>query len=230
MAPVGRWQKGKDLSWYAKNDKSAAATAAAEARKEEIRRIKQAESDALSKALGYEPVDRDNNANNTPIGYKEVEKAIKETAEGDDETGAKGVGFGGFLGTGGLAEAGRDVLSGTNSGDVESHRLKRQQELESRQRREKRERSRNRDRSRERRRRRHTHDDRRLHHQHYSRESGRHRSRSRSKDRNRHRRHRSRSYEDSRDARYHRGRRERSYSPDPRRRQTSRDRDRDYRR
>ncbi|KAF6223301.1 hypothetical protein HO133_000143 [Letharia lupina] len=90
MAPVGRWQKNKDLNWYAKGDTSAAALSAAEARKEEIRRIKEAEESALSEALGYGPTIR-SNANETPIGRKEVEKAIKETAEGDDEEGAKGV-------------------------------------------------------------------------------------------------------------------------------------------
>ncbi|KAL6719682.1 hypothetical protein ACLMJK_001603 [Lecanora helva] len=113
MAPVGRWQRNKDLSWYAKSDTSSAATAAAEARKEEIKRIKQAESDALSKALGYEPVNRDSdNANNVPVQRKEVEKAIRETAEGDDGDVVKGVGFGGFAGTSGPAEEGREVLGG----------------------------------------------------------------------------------------------------------------------
>ncbi|KAL8811708.1 MAG: hypothetical protein Q9223_007476, partial [Gallowayella weberi] len=52
MAPVGRWQRNKDLSWYAKGDESKAATDAANARAEEIRRIKEAEQDALSEALG----------------------------------------------------------------------------------------------------------------------------------------------------------------------------------
>ncbi|KAM0793848.1 kinase phosphorylation domain-containing protein, partial [Usnea florida] len=49
MAPVGRWQKNKDLNWYAKGDTSPSAlSAAAAARKEEIRRIKEAEESALS--------------------------------------------------------------------------------------------------------------------------------------------------------------------------------------
>ncbi|KAL8857869.1 MAG: hypothetical protein Q9178_005626 [Gyalolechia marmorata] len=95
MAPVGRWQKNKDLSWYAKGDDSQAATDAAKARAEEIRRIKEAEQDALSEALGYpvQPRLRDNQL----AGQKEVEKALKETAEGDEE-GGKGVGFGNYLG------------------------------------------------------------------------------------------------------------------------------------
>ncbi|KAL8945498.1 MAG: hypothetical protein Q9222_007950, partial [Ikaeria aurantiellina] len=86
MAPVGRWQKNKDLSWYAKGD---TATDAATARAEEIRRIKEAEQDALSEALGFpvQPRLRDSQL----AGQKEVEKALKETAEGDeDEEGGKG--------------------------------------------------------------------------------------------------------------------------------------------
>ena len=53
---VGRWQKNKDLSWYAKGDDSQEAQDAAQARAEEIRRIKEAEQEALSAALGF-PVD-----------------------------------------------------------------------------------------------------------------------------------------------------------------------------
>lgn len=96
MAAVGRWQKNKDLSWYAKGDDSQAATDAANARAEEIRRIKEAEQDALSEALGFpvQPRLRDSQL----AGQKEVEKALKETTEGDDE-GGKGVGFGNYLGT-----------------------------------------------------------------------------------------------------------------------------------
>ncbi|KAI0405311.1 kinase phosphorylation protein-domain-containing protein [Xylaria palmicola] len=57
-APVGRWQKGRDLSWYAKaNDVDAPANEtteekAARERKEELKKIKEAEEDALARALG----------------------------------------------------------------------------------------------------------------------------------------------------------------------------------
>src|SRR5277367_4807464 len=71
MAPVGRWQKNRDLNWYAKADSDnvlnkdgqseTAEEKRARERKEEIRRIKEAEEDALAKALGLPVVDRGTN-------------------------------------------------------------------------------------------------------------------------------------------------------------------------
>ena len=225
MAPVGRWQKNKDLSWYAKNDKSPAATAAAEARKEEIKKIKQAESDALSKALGYEPVDRsDDNANNTPLRQREVEKAIKETAEGDEDEDTKGVGFGGFVGAGIPAEEGRDVLGGIGL-EKDRHEPLSSRNKDGEHRRDRKERSR------ERRHRRHNDEDHRAHRRHRSRDRQRRRSRSRSRDRYHYRNERLRSYERTRDDRSHRRPRERSHSPQTLgRRDYSRDRHYGHRR
>ncbi|KAL6879244.1 kinase phosphorylation domain-containing protein [Trichoderma novae-zelandiae] len=60
-APVGRWAKGRDLNWYAKSDATPAdSTETDEERrdrehKEELRRIKEAEEDAMAKALGLPP-------------------------------------------------------------------------------------------------------------------------------------------------------------------------------
>ncbi|KOS19412.1 Multiple myeloma tumor-associated protein 2 -like protein [Escovopsis weberi] len=65
-APVGRWAKGRDLNWYAKADAAPAdAGSAAETdderqareRREELRKIKEAEEDAIARALGL-PVKR----------------------------------------------------------------------------------------------------------------------------------------------------------------------------
>ncbi|KAI5578236.1 hypothetical protein BDE02_08G015200 [Populus trichocarpa] len=52
-APVGRWQKGKDLHWYARDKKSGSSNA--DALKEEMQRIKEDEEQAMREALGLAP-------------------------------------------------------------------------------------------------------------------------------------------------------------------------------
>lgn len=110
MAPVGRWQKGRDLSWYAKSgadsegDEDSAARAARE-RKEEIQRVKEAEEDALARALGL-PVAPRNNPNMEELGaQREVGKVLKEAAEDNDTTGSRGVGYGRAAGMTGSKES-----------------------------------------------------------------------------------------------------------------------------
>jgi hypothetical protein len=110
MAPVGRWQKNRDLTWYAKSDSGPADGKAetaeeksARERRDEIRRIKEAEEDALARALGLPVVDRSANgvgtgANRIDVG--EMKRVIKETEVGDDEIEevGRGRGFGDFVG------------------------------------------------------------------------------------------------------------------------------------
>ncbi|GJN89016.1 hypothetical protein Rhopal_001987-T1 [Rhodotorula paludigena] len=55
-APVGRWQQGKDLTWY--NKDRGDAEEVERQRREELKRIKEAEEDALSQALGFAPTPR----------------------------------------------------------------------------------------------------------------------------------------------------------------------------
>ncbi|KAF1926607.1 uncharacterized protein M421DRAFT_6879 [Didymella exigua CBS 183.55] len=87
MAPVGRWQQNKDLSWYAKGDTESKEAEAARI-KEEKRKLKEAEEDAMLAAMGL-PVPERNNANLTPLGGRaheaEVKEAIEEKAKDGDE-------------------------------------------------------------------------------------------------------------------------------------------------
>ncbi|KAL8280563.1 hypothetical protein RQP46_006886 [Phenoliferia psychrophenolica] len=53
LAPVGRWQKHKDITWYNKEGKTDD-----EARAAEMKQIKEAEEDALAVALGFTPTPR----------------------------------------------------------------------------------------------------------------------------------------------------------------------------
>ena len=192
------------MSWYAKGDDSEAAQDAARARAEEIKRIKEAEQDALSAALGFavEPRIRDSQI----AGTKEIEKAIKETGGDDENEGGKGVGFGGYTGANKPEEDSCEILLGYEGekGGLEGGAAKKAR---------KRGTSRERDRERRRRRREGEH-----HRSHRRRHS-------RSMERDTRRRSRSRSYERRRsDGHPSRRHRERSYSPDPRRRDTYRDR------
>jgi hypothetical protein len=185
MAPVGRWQKNKDLSWYAKgDDKNASEGETAEEkkvreRKEEIKRIKEAEEDALARALGLPVKDRSQSggnasgANNIEVG--EMKRLIKETEEGDDEIEEVGrnKGFGEFVGK--VEDS--DRMEGSNEAPVAGGLLGRDGD-------EKRRRRDDRSRSRERRHRHHHRRDRSREHRH--RDGG---------DRHRERRHRSRSPE-----------------------------------
>jgi hypothetical protein len=100
MAPVGRWQKDRDLQWYAKANQDGSKSPIDQEtteRREEIHRIKEAEREAMAQALGLPAAPRSTNPNLTVLGNKEVQKAIQETTA-DDEEGGGGVGFGSYGG------------------------------------------------------------------------------------------------------------------------------------
>lgn len=98
-APVGRWQKGRDLTWYAKNEDGSAGPSdeteeerAARLRQEELKRVKEAEEDAMARALGLPPPVR----NQTGANAVELDKprigpqtGPNEDADADADADAK---------------------------------------------------------------------------------------------------------------------------------------------
>uniref|UniRef100_L7LTA4 Putative kinase phosphorylation protein n=1 Tax=Rhipicephalus pulchellus TaxID=72859 RepID=L7LTA4_RHIPC len=69
-APVGRWQKGKDLTWYAKEKQQAASTS----RQNEVAAAKKAEEEAMLAALGFATPAK---PTHQPLSKAEVTEALR---------------------------------------------------------------------------------------------------------------------------------------------------------
>ena len=80
-APVGRWQKNKDIHWYTRDVESSDASRADREKKEEIRRLKEAEEDALDLALGLPPKQRDGDGDDERSGANAIPVKGAEAAE-----------------------------------------------------------------------------------------------------------------------------------------------------
>jgi len=93
-APVGRWQKGKDLTWYARAAPTIAqdeTTRVREERAAEIAKIRQAEEEALAEALGFK-VDR--TAQGGGVTQEELARALKEEGPNPQADQVEGLGYG----------------------------------------------------------------------------------------------------------------------------------------
>ncbi|KQJ99365.1 multiple myeloma tumor-associated protein 2 homolog [Brachypodium distachyon] len=78
-APVGRWQKGKDLLWYTRDKKSDSE----DAMKEEIRRVKEEEEQAMREALGLAPK-RSSQPKGNRLDKHEYAELIKRGSTAED--------------------------------------------------------------------------------------------------------------------------------------------------
>ncbi|XP_034038776.1 multiple myeloma tumor-associated protein 2 isoform X2 [Thalassophryne amazonica] len=86
MAPVGRWQKGKDLTWYSKDKKGAALS-----KDDELAAVKAAEHEALMAALGHKSIKRQ------PTGLTKedlVDVCRREEADGEERNVDRVLGLG----------------------------------------------------------------------------------------------------------------------------------------
>ncbi|KAI5619432.1 multiple myeloma tumor-associated protein 2 isoform X1 [Silurus asotus] len=75
MAPVGRWQKGKDLTWFSKDKQSSGQ----KDREQELRAVREAEHNAMMEALGHKTVQK------RPAGLTKEDLVDACRREGDGE-------------------------------------------------------------------------------------------------------------------------------------------------
>ncbi|CAN0890883.1 Multiple myeloma tumor-associated protein 2 homolog [Linum grandiflorum] len=79
-APVGRWQKGKDLHWYTRDKKSGTSE---DSLKDEIKRIKEEEEQAMREALGLAPK-RSSRPQGNRLDKHEFNELVKRGSTAED--------------------------------------------------------------------------------------------------------------------------------------------------
>jgi hypothetical protein len=87
MAPIGRWQKGKDLSWYAKSSPSSSSAVAPD----DAETIRRHEKDMILEQLGLRPRSKRKPAPLTRHDLKQVLKGSDEYTESSNRV--SGLGF-----------------------------------------------------------------------------------------------------------------------------------------
>ncbi|KAL4279836.1 hypothetical protein GQ457_03G028260 [Hibiscus cannabinus] len=80
-APVGRWQKGKDLHWYTRDKNSKGSDD--DALKDEIRRVKEEEEQAMREALGLAPK-RSSQPQGNRLDKHELSELVKRGSTAED--------------------------------------------------------------------------------------------------------------------------------------------------
>ncbi|KAK8631835.1 hypothetical protein V6N13_028612 [Hibiscus sabdariffa] len=80
-APIGRWQKGKDLHWYTRDKNSKGSDA--DALKDEIRRVKEEEEQAMREALGLAPK-RSTQPQGNRLDKHELSELVKRGSTAED--------------------------------------------------------------------------------------------------------------------------------------------------
>ncbi|KAF9161764.1 hypothetical protein DFQ26_004168 [Actinomortierella ambigua] len=98
LAPVGKWQKGRDLTWYAKSGKADddEGDRVMDQRQAELQAIKDAEAEAMAAALGY----KSKKKTTANVSDKELKMAIGKATDArdspdqaDGSTAIRGLGF-----------------------------------------------------------------------------------------------------------------------------------------